>query len=122
MSLQPSLLLILYLLVLRVAAWDCAALRSLTLPDTSISDAFRVAPGSTFNASADPTCFQPTYNNTVAICRVIGTVATSATSSVSFEMWLPDTWYGRVLTGGNGGLGGCKRSFVHRMSAWCGFG
>ncbi|KAF9648832.1 tannase and feruloyl esterase [Thelephora ganbajun] len=22
-------------------------------------------------------------------------------------MWLPDTWYGRVLTGGNGGLGGC---------------
>ena len=108
MSLQPGIFLTLYFLVLRVAAWDCTALQSLKLPNASISDTFRVTAGSTFNTSADPTCFQPTYNNTVAICRVIGTATTSSTSSVSFEMWLPDTWYGRVLTGGNGGLGGCK--------------
>ena len=114
MAPQSSLLLILYLLVLRVAAWDCTALQSLKLPNVSITDAVYLSARTTFNASADPTCFQPTYNNTVAICRLSGVVNTSSTSSVKFEMWLPDTWYGRVLTGGNGGLGGCKH-FIHDL-------
>ena len=108
MAPQSSLFLILYLLVLRVAAWDCTALRSLELSNVTIKNAVHLSAGTTFNASADPTCFLPTYNNTVALCRVSGIVNTSSTSSVEFEMWLPDTWYGRVLTVGNGGLGGCK--------------
>lgn len=113
MSLQPSFFLILYLFALHVAAWDCTALQSLNLPNVSIANAVYLAPGTTFNASADPTCFESTYNNTVAVCRVSGTITTSSTSSVAFEMWLPDTWYGRVLTGGNGGLGGCKHFLFH---------
>jgi len=34
-------------------------------------------------------------------------------------MWLPDTWYGRLLTGGNGGLGGCKLSSSFVAHAPC---
>ncbi|GLB45545.1 putative tannase and feruloyl esterase [Lyophyllum shimeji] len=34
-------------------------------------------------------------------------VNTTSTSSVFAEAWLPDTWYGRFLAVGNGGLGGC---------------
>jgi len=117
MFLQSISLFILHLLVLRVSArTDCTSLRSLSLPNVTITDAFPLTAGSTFPASADPTCFLPTYNNSVPICRVIGSVTTSPTSSVKFEMWLPDTWYGRVLTTGNGALGGCKLSFVSRIS------
>jgi len=111
MSLQSSLFLILYLLVLRVAALDCSALRSLVLPNATITDAVHLAAATTFNASEDATCIINTYSNTVALCRIRGTANTSSTSSVDFEMWLPDTWYGRVLTAGNAGLGGCKHFF-----------
>lgn len=108
MFLQPSLLVVLHLLVLRVAAWDCSSLLSFHYPDTVITGATRLTTGTNFTASADPTCFSPNYINSVDVCRVAGVVNTSSTSSVAFEMWLPDTWYGRVLTAGNGGLGGCK--------------
>jgi len=111
MAPQSSLFLILYLLVLRVAARDCTGLQSLKLSNAAINNAVHLSAGTTFSASADPTCYLPTYNNTVALCRVSGIVNTSSTSSVEFEMWLPDTWYGRVLTVGNGGLGGCKHFF-----------
>ena len=111
MFLSSSLVFTLSFLILHIAAWDCTSLTSLSLPNVTITDANHLVAGSTFNASADPTCFMPTYKNTVEICRVVGAVATSPTSTVKFEMWLPETWYGRVLTGGNGGLGGCKYSF-----------
>jgi len=109
MFLQPSLLFVLHLLVLRVAAWaDCSSLLSFKYPNLVVTGASRLTAGTNFTASADPTCFQPSYINSVDVCRVAGVVNTSSTSSVTFEMWLPDTWYGRVLTAGNGGLGGCK--------------
>lgn len=111
MFLHPSFVFILSLLFLHVAAWDCTSLASLDLPNVTIADAIYLTVGSTFNTSADPTCFDLTYGNAVDICRVIGSVTTSPTSTVKFEMWLPDTWYGRVLTAGNGGLGGCKFPF-----------
>ena len=108
MLLQSSLLVFLHLLVLRAAAQDgCTSLLSLNLPNVTITNATRVASGTNFTASADPTCFVPTWVNSVNICRVIGVATTSPTSSVDFEMWLPDTWYGRVMTAGNAGLGGC---------------
>lgn len=118
MTPQSSLFLILYLLVLRVAARDCTALQSLKLTNATIKNAVHLSPRTTFDASADPTCALPTYNNTVALCRVRGTVNTSSTSSVDFEMWLPDTWYGRVLAVGNGALGGCKH-FFYDLSLVC---
>jgi len=125
MLLQPISLLILHLLVLRVssAPTNCTSLTSLTLPDVTITDAYQLDAGTTFSTSVDPTCFQPTYSNSVAICRVLGEVTTSPTSSVKFEMWLPDTWYRRVLTVGNGGLAGCKlfSSCICRSCGWSKF-
>jgi hypothetical protein len=111
MFLQPSFVLV--LLALRAAAWNCTSLTSLSLPNVTIVDAIHLPAGSTFTASTDPTCFISTYGNTVNICRVSGAVATSPTSTVKFEMWLPDIWYGRVLTAGNAALGGCKSLFFH---------
>ena len=113
MLLQSSLLVFLHLLVLRVAAQgDCTLLLSLSLPNATVTNATRVVAGTNFTASADPTCFVPTWVNSVSICRVNGVVTTSPTSSVEFEMWLPDTWYGRILTAGNVGFGGCMLLFV----------
>ncbi|KAJ7112031.1 tannase and feruloyl esterase [Mycena crocata] len=41
------------------------------------------------------------------LCRVQFVINTTSTSAVHGEAWLPDTWYGRFLGVGNGGLGGC---------------
>ncbi|KAJ7166555.1 tannase and feruloyl esterase [Mycena crocata] len=41
------------------------------------------------------------------LCRVQFLINTTSTSAVHGEAWLPDTWYGRFLGLGNGGLGGC---------------
>ncbi|OCL10488.1 putative feruloyl esterase [Glonium stellatum] len=44
---------------------------------------------------------------TADICRVVLYVATSTTSGISMEAWLPRNWTGRFLSTGNGGLAGC---------------
>jgi hypothetical protein len=41
------------------------------------------------------------------LCRVYAQVNTSSTSRTKFEMWLPDEYYGRFITVGNGGINGC---------------
>ena len=40
-------------------------------------------------------------------CRVALSVPTSNRSSITFELWLPEVWTGRLLTVGNGGIDGC---------------
>ena len=87
----------------------CTSLPFVTsFPNTTITSAVRYAAGAGITTGADPTCFTPSQPNSVDICRVNGVIATSPTSSVDFEMWLPDVWYGRFLATGNGGLGGCE--------------
>ena len=87
----------------------CASLSSvISIPDTTITSAARYPAGSRVITGADPTCFTPLQHNSVDMCRVTGVITTSPTSSVDFDMWLPDVWYGRFLVTGNGGLGGCK--------------
>ncbi|KLO15223.1 tannase and feruloyl esterase [Schizopora paradoxa] len=49
----------------------------------------------------------PTAKIQTPLCRVQFTIETSETSVVTAEMWLPDTWHGRFLALGNGGLAGC---------------
>ncbi|KAJ7249442.1 tannase and feruloyl esterase [Mycena rebaudengoi] len=41
------------------------------------------------------------------LCRIQFVVNTTSTSAVRAEAWLPDTWFGRFMATGNGGLGGC---------------
>ncbi|KAF7360771.1 Carboxylic ester hydrolase [Mycena venus] len=41
------------------------------------------------------------------LCRVEFVINTTSSSVVHAEAWLPDTWYGRFLVAGDGGLGGC---------------
>ena len=88
--LTSSLLLFPYLFVLHVGAKsNRTLLRSLNLPNVTISDAAYVTAGTNLTTSADPTYFLSTFVN-----RVTGVVKTSPTSSVKFEVWLPDTWCG----------------------------
>lgn len=58
--LQPSFVLIIFLLAPRVAAWDCTSLTSLSLYNVTITDVIHLTAGSISNASADPTRFTPT--------------------------------------------------------------
>ncbi|KAH6614942.1 Tannase/feruloyl esterase [Boeremia exigua] len=41
------------------------------------------------------------------ICRVSLSIKTSEQSNITFEAWLPETWSGRFLATGNGGIDGC---------------
>ncbi|OQE14958.1 hypothetical protein PENSTE_c031G00516 [Penicillium steckii] len=49
------------------------------------------------------------------ICRVSSVFRTSDRSEISIETWLPRNWTGRLLSTGNGALGGCIQ---HEDLAW----
>ena len=113
MLLSPSFLSILQFPIFPTVQDKCTSLSSVTsISNTTITSAARYPAGFNITTAADPTCFTPFQQNSVDICRVNGVIKTSPTSSVDFEMWLPDIWYGRFLVTGNGGLGGCK--FLHQ--------
>jgi hypothetical protein len=86
----------------------CSRLKSLSLENTTILDAFHQTSGT--NVSAVLNCYSssPTFLTNADVCRVQGYINTTSESSLLFEAWLPDTWYGRFLGLGNGGLGGWK--------------
>ena len=54
-------------------------------------------------------CNRPQQAVDADICRVALQIPTSARSSISFELWLPEEWAdGRYLATGNGGIDGCS--------------
>ncbi|KAF2475507.1 putative feruloyl esterase [Lindgomyces ingoldianus] len=68
--------------------------------------------GSVINHTADgtnETCslFASPTSLPVNICRLALKAATSNSSSIILETWLPENWSGRFLSTGNGGLSGC---------------
>ncbi|HEX9187893.1 MAG TPA: tannase/feruloyl esterase family alpha/beta hydrolase [Vicinamibacteria bacterium] len=82
-------------------ARPCGSLVTLSLPDTSISLAETVGPGSFTPPAARPLEGLP------AFCRVAGVIRPSADSHVEFEVWMPATGWNRKLQGvGNGGFAG----------------
>ncbi|KAF2680991.1 tannase and feruloyl esterase [Lentithecium fluviatile CBS 122367] len=53
------------------------------------------------------TCGAPYQLVPADVCRVALYVATSNSSGINMEAWLPSNWTGRFLSAGNGGLAGC---------------
>ena len=54
------------------------------------------------------------------LCRIALTIQTTGESSIIFEAWLPETWSGRFLATGNGGIDGCMASIVERRRSFTG--
>ncbi|CAJ2501743.1 Uu.00g045960.m01.CDS01 [Anthostomella pinea] len=57
----------------------------------------------------DPTCARASQMAYADLCRVALSIPTSNRSSITFEMWLPESWEGRTLATGNGGIDGCVK-------------
>lgn len=82
-------------------AADCPSLKSLHLPNTSITLAATVTSG-TLDLPDNPP-----LHGLPAFCRVTGEMRPTPDSRIRFEVWLPtDTWNGRILGTGNGGFAG----------------
>ncbi|KAI8625541.1 tannase and feruloyl esterase [Xylariaceae sp. FL1651] len=56
---------------------------------------------------SDPSCGRGSQVVSVDLCRVALSMPTSNRSSIVYEIWLPETWNGRTLATGNGGVDGC---------------
>src|SRR6516225_5186992 len=83
------------------AAATCTSLAGLTLPETSITAAERVAAG-TYTAPDDEV-----FTNLPAFCRVAATLKPTSDSNIKIEVWMPfSAWNGRFLGTGNGNGGG----------------
>ncbi|TLD19270.1 hypothetical protein PspLS_09948 [Pyricularia sp. CBS 133598] len=62
-----------------------------------------------------------TFTAPTDLCRIIVNVATSPSSEVRLEAWLPDSWKGRLLSTGTGGIGGCIEQTALQMGSSMGF-
>lgn len=60
----------------------------------------------------DASCGSKSQVVPVDLCRVAVQITTSESSGVVAEIWLPESWNGRLLTTGNGGLGGCESALL----------
>ncbi|KAF7340540.1 Carboxylic ester hydrolase [Mycena sanguinolenta] len=89
----------------------CLALKDdLNLENTTILDVAYIA--SPMNVSTAGSCQSSALVSAAPLCRVYLVINTTATSAVRAEAWLPDTWYGRFIGLGNGGLSGCTLFLV----------
>lgn len=67
----------------------------------------------------DASCGSKSQVVPVDLCRVAVQITTSESSGVVAEIWLPESWNGRLLTTGNGGLGGCESAlFACQARGW----
>src|SRR6266536_5007680 len=66
-------------------------------------------------------CRYPNTTATTDLCRVVVDVASSSSSKVRIESWLPDTWNGRFLATGTGGEVGCVDYSMTGYGAALGF-
>jgi feruloyl esterase len=64
----------------------------------------------------DISCGKSSQVVSTALCRVALSISTSNKSSISFELWLPCIWTGRVLATGNGGIDGCVFIFCYTIT------
>ena len=98
------------------AAATCTSLAGLTLPETSITAAERVAAG-TYTAPDGEV-----FTNLPAFCRIAATLTPTSDSNIKIEVWMPFSgWNGRFLGTGNGGIGGLILIAVGRAHKAAGF-
>jgi feruloyl esterase len=73
---------------------DCEAMKGFAAPDVTVTAAVRAT-------------------TPVPMCRVDGVIGTE----IHFALWLPDTWNGKFVMGGQGGYAGRMESQAHEMQA-----
>lgn len=79
------------------------------LSNATVTDHAFIAAGSSINLTGnDAACGQTSQIAAVDLCRVALQISTTNRSGVVAEVWLPEKWNGRLVTTGNGGLGGCQ--------------
>src|SRR3982751_6298806 len=96
-----AIVMLLFAAAAVAGAADCASLSKASLPDTSITTAVRMEPGTFTPAAGEPVRHLP------AFCRVAGVIKPSADSNIQFEVWMPASgWNGKFQGAGNGGFAG----------------
>lgn len=75
---------------------------------TVTNHAFVTAGTSISLPGGDSSCGTASQVVDIDLCRVSLDIATTDRSGVVVEIWMPADWNGRLVTTGNGGLGGCK--------------
>jgi tannase/feruloyl esterase len=92
----------------REAPRRCEDLVELALPDTHITAATSMPPGS-FSPETPSPAFVPAslYRSLPAFCRVSATLTPTPDSQIRLELWLPaEGWNGKLMGTGNGGAQG----------------
>ncbi|HEX4311376.1 MAG TPA: tannase/feruloyl esterase family alpha/beta hydrolase, partial [Acidobacteriaceae bacterium] len=85
---------------MQLHAADCAALKQLALPNTTMTLAEPTS--GTLALPGDPP-----LEGLPSFCRVTGILRPTSDSIIHFEVWLPSQgWNGRLLGTGNGGFAG----------------
>src|SRR5215218_6507352 len=94
------------LLAAGLSAAPCEGMKSLTLPDTTITAAELVPAGPYTRGRGQPPLTLPSPS-LPAHCRIAAVLAPSADSRIEMELWLPmSTWSGKFQAVGNGGWAG----------------
>ena len=92
------------------APTPCTNLKSISLPNTTITMAESV-PAGTFTPPAGGAAggqrgAQPAALSVPAFCRIGAILRTSSDSEIEMEVWLPETWNGKFQFVGGGGWAG----------------
>lgn len=93
----------------------CSALKqNINLPNVIVNFAEFVPAKSNISLIDNPASCDASYQTLYGgdICRVAMSITTSNRSGLTAEMWLPRDYTGRFLSTGNGGLAGCKHTFL----------
>src|SRR5215510_2539707 len=87
----------------------CASLKSISLPNTTVSLAESV-PAGTFTPptpqGGGQRGGQPAGLSVPAFCRVAATLRPSSDSEIDMEVWMPENWNGKFQFVGGGGWAG----------------
>ena len=101
-----------------MAATACDQLSTLSLPQTAITMAAAVTPGTFAPPASFSLKLQPgdvSYEKFPAFCRVAATIRPTSDSEIKIEVWLPPAaaWNGKFMAVGNGGQAG--EIYYHKM-------